>query len=148
MKPEIRIVPMGPEHIPALARLERLCFSVPWSEAGLSEELLNPAAVFSVAVQEEEILGYAGMHHLFDEGNIINIAVFPEHRRKGVASDLLFSLVRYGIDNSLARLTLEVRPSNAGAVALYESFGFEPVGRRRNFYSRPAEEGLVMVKRL
>ena len=65
-----------------------------------------------------------------------------------MASDLLFSLVRYGIDNSLARLTLEVRPSNAGAVALYESFGFEPVGRRRNFYSRPAEDGLVMVKRL
>ena len=148
MNPDVRIVPMSPAHIPTLAKLEKCCFSVPWTEAGLSEELLNPVAVFLVAQRAGEILGYAGMHHLLDEGNIINVAVFPERRRKGVASSLLFSLVRYGIENGLARLTLEVRPSNLGAVALYESFGFEQVGRRRGFYSKPPEDGLVMVKKL
>lgn len=142
---EILIVPMGPEHLDAAALLEQLCFSHPWSKSALEETLKNPCAYFFAAEWEGKTAGYAGMHCACGECYIDNIAVFPEYRRKGVASALLRSLIDCAKSENSEFLSLEVRPSNHGAIALYESFGFRREGVRKRFYSSPTEDALIMT---
>lgn len=139
------IVPMDRSHISQIAALERECFSTPWTEAMLEEALFNPQASFIVAEDGEgNILGYAGLHAVLDEGYIDNVAVAPDARRHGVASALLDVFCRFGAAN-LAFLTLEVRKSNAPAIALYEKHGFAAVGRRKNYYDAPREDAVLMT---
>jgi len=83
---------------------------------------------------------------VLDEGYIANIAVFPEHRRKGVAGQLLQVFMNFAEANRLAFLTLEVRASNQAAIALYANRGFEEVGRRKNYYEHPREDAIIMTK--
>lgn len=137
------IQPMTAAHIPALAELEKTCFSTPWSAAALAEELENSHAVFLVAVDAGAVRGYIGMHHLGDEGFIANVAVAPDARRQGVGKALLAAAAAYGRQHALYRLTLEVRASNAAAIALYESCGFVPDGIRPGFYRAPAEDAAI-----
>lgn len=135
---------MTAAHIPALAALERACFSRPWSEQALRDELDNPTAVFFVAVGETgDVLGYVGMHHILDEADITNVAVFPAARRQGVGRALIQAVADYALVQALVRVTLEVRASNAAAIALYEGFGFVQDGRRPRFYSDPTEDALL-----
>ena len=89
----MQILPMQERHLDDLARLEQICFSQPWSRASLLEEIENPTAVFLVAEEDGHTLGYSGMHVVCGEGYIDNIAVFPEARRKGVARQLINSLI-------------------------------------------------------
>ena len=142
----IQVVTMAEEHISALAQLERECFSDPWSEKALTEELSNPNAVFHVALIDGEVAGYVGMLHVLDEGDICNVAVFDRFRRKGVASALIQHLVDYGVENQLSFITLEVRESNIGAQKFYETMGFETIGVRKNFYDNPKEHAILMNK--
>ena len=114
--------------------------------AALTEELDNPHAVFLVAADGERVLGYAGMHHIGDEGYIDNVAVLPEARRQGVARLLMAALEAYGREHAMYRLTLEVRASNAAAISLYSKFGFEKVGERKDYYSSPKENAILMTK--
>ena len=140
------IVPMDRGHIPQIAALERECFSMPWSERLLEDALFDPQASFLVADDGEgNVLGYAGLHAILDEGYIDNIAVEPAARRHGVASALLDVFCRYGAAN-LAFLSLEVRASNQAAISLYEKFGFREVGRRRGYYQNPKEDALILTK--
>ena len=139
----MQIIPMTAEHIAALAALERACFSDPWSEAGLSEELDNPHAVFRVAVEGDTVLGYVGMHHLLDEGFITNVAVAPAARRRGVARALLADLAAYGTAHGLYRITLEVRVGNTPAITLYEGAGYTRDGVRPGFYRDPTEDAAI-----
>ncbi len=140
------ITPMVESDIPHLARLEAMCFSSPWSEEGIREELQNPNAVFLVAKRAGMVLGYLGFYHVLDEASIANVAVFPEARRSGVASALLQAAVDYSYRRGIARMTLEVRPSNIPARRLYESFDFEEVGQRRRFYTKPDEDALILAR--
>lgn len=143
---EIKVVAMTAAHVAELARLEQLCFSEPWSEAGLSAELSNETAFFRVAEDDGgNVLGYVGMHCVAGECYIDNVAVFPNARRKGAASVLLADLVQWAKQNNCAFVTLEVRPSNTGAIALYQKFGFSEAGRRRRFYRDPEEDGLILT---
>lgn len=140
------IVPMDRSHVPQIAQLEQLCFSAPWSEAMLEEELYNPQASFLVAEDEDgNVIGYAGLHAVLDEGYIDNIAVEPDARKHGVASSLLDVFCRFAASN-LAFLTLEVRASNDPAIALYQKYGFQEVGRRKNYYQHPAEDAILMTR--
>ena len=131
-----------------LEKLERLCFSRPWSRKMLAEELENQCAAFLVAQDGEtgQVIDYAGLLVVADEGYITNVAVFPEYRRQGVAAKLLAVFENFARGNHLAFLTLEVRPSNAAAIALYESFGFKQAGRRKNYYDLPKEDALILTK--
>ena len=140
------IVPMDRSHIPQIAALERECFSTPWTEAMLEEELYNPQASFIVAEDGEgNVLGYAGLHAVLDEGYIDNVAVEPDARRHGVASALLDVFCRFGAAN-LAFLSLEVRASNAPAIGLYEKYGFQRAGLRPNYYQKPAVDAVIMTR--
>ena len=143
---EYQLVPMDRSHLAGVAALERLCFTTPWNEAMLEEELFNDTASFIVAQGENgEVLGYAGLHVILDEGYIDNVAVRPEYRRQGIADRLLDVFCRFGEAN-LAFLTLEVRPSNTAAVALYEKHGFHEAGRRKNYYTDPVEDALLLTR--
>lgn len=145
---QVKIVPMAAEHLDRLEQLERMCFSRPWSKKMLAEELDNQCAAFLVAVEPEteKAVGYAGLLVVADEGYITNVAVDPSCRRQGVAAQLLQVFDNFAKSNHLAFLTLEVRPSNAAAIALYEGFGFREVGRRRNYYDLPKEDALILTK--
>ena len=140
------IVPMDRSHVPQVAALEKECFSSPWSEAMLEDALFDPQASFIVAEDEEgNILGYAGLHVILDEGYIDNIAVERDARRHGVASALLDVFCRFGAAK-LAFLTLEVRASNAPAIALYEKYGFQRAGLRPKYYDKPREDAVIMTR--
>lgn len=143
--PGIAIVPMHPDHLDSLADLESLAFSTPWSYDALAEELQNPLAVFLVAedVDAESAVGYLGMHHILDEGFITNIAVHPAYRRQGIARALIREAQDYAEAHNLTRLTLEVRASNAPAIALYEGMGFTYDGIRPGFYDSPKEDAAI-----
>ncbi len=143
----LQIVPMQAKHIEPLAEIEKLCFSRPWSYESLAEELSNPLAVFLVAEEDGAVAGYAGMHHVVDEGYITNVAVRPEFRRRGVATALVHALSAYADENGLTMLTLEVRASNRGAISIYRREGFAQEGERRDFYEDPSEDALILTKR-
>ena len=141
-----QIVPMDRSHIPQILALEQTCFSVPWTESMLTDALYDPQASFIVAEDEEgNILGYAGLHAILDEGYIDNVAVEPDARRHGVASALLEVFCRFGAAN-LSFLTLEVRASNAAAIGLYEKYGFHRAGLRPGYYQTPREDAVIMTR--
>lgn len=140
----VSVVPMAAEHVASLAELEQLCFADPWSEAGLSEELTNPCAVFFVALAiDGSVAGYVGMHKAADEGAIDNVAVHPAFRKRGVGKALVQSLIAHAKANGLAQITLEVRASNKAAIHLYETEGFTLWGKRNGFYNHPKEDALI-----
>ena len=96
--------------------------------------------------ETEKVIGYAGLLVAADEGYITNVAVDPSRRRQGVAAQLLRVFDDFARANHLAFLTLEVRPSNQAAIALYQGFGFIEAGRRRNYYDLPKEDALILTK--
>ena len=140
----LTVVPMAERHLPFLAKIEKACFSAPWSETALQEELGNPIAVFLVAESAGAVLGYAGMHVAVDEGYIDNVAVSPDYRRQGVGDALISAMMKEGQKRNLSRLTLEVRVSNAPARALYEKHGFILDGIRPGFYTAPKEDAAIL----
>ncbi len=137
------VVLMTEAHIETLAALERECFADPWSAKGLREELDNPCAHFLVAERGGEAVGYLGTHIVADEMSVTNIAVFPRHRREGVAHALLHEARQYAEQQHLSRITLEVRVSNAAAISLYEGEGFVKDGVRPGFYAHPTEDAAI-----
>ncbi len=141
-----QIVPMKEKHLPQVAALEKRCFPAdPWSEELFRSALESSnTAVLLAEGADGEVLGYAVLSAVLDEGSLDNIAVHPGFRRCGVADALLSACVRFGREH-LAFLTLEVRPSNAPAVLLYEKHGFIPVGRRKHYYDAPKEDALLMT---
>ena len=141
------IIPMTNEHLDEIAELERRCFSDPWSRQMLVEHMKNECAATIVAQGEDgTVLGYAGLLSVLDEAYITNIAVRPEYRRQGIASQLLDVFTRFAEGNKMAFLTLEVRDTNAAARALYAKHGYEEVGRRKNYYDHPKEDAIIMTR--
>ncbi len=139
---------MKPSDIGQAIKLERICFSMPWSESMFISELNNPACSYFAAFNNGELIGYSGMLAVLDEGYISNIAVHPEHRRQGAGSALMNALIEKAAGKELAFLTLEVRESNTAAILLYEKFGFVRVGKRRGYYERPKEDAVLMTLNL
>ena len=141
-----QIVPMDRSHIPQIVQLEQTCFSVPWTEGMLTDALFDPQASFIVAEDDGgNVIGYAGLHAILDEGYIDNVAVEPDARRHGVASALLEVFCRFAAAN-LAFLTLEVRASNSAAIGLYEKHGFQRAGLRPGYYQKPKEDAVIMTR--
>lgn len=143
---EMQVVSVEREHIKSIAELEQACFSEPWSEETLLSAF-KTGTKFFVAVKNNKVLGYLGISCIIDEGYITNVAVFPEYRRLGVASALLNRVFSHARDEGLSFVSLEVRESNEGAIALYEKYGFKTEGKRKNFYTAPLEDALIMTKR-
>ena len=140
------IIPMTAETVPAVSKLENACFSTPWSEKSIREEMNNEWAFWLTAMEGESLLGYIGIQFGLDGGDIMTIATEPELRGKGIGKKLVLAAVEQLQEKHLGYLTLEVRPSNSPAIALYESLGFREVGRRKKYYRDPVEDALLMTK--
>lgn len=138
------IVKMTKEHVPEVAEIEKLCFSDPWSEHALSESIACDYAHFSVYLENGKVIGYMGFYALFDEGSVTNVATHPDYRGRGVGTALMQHTIELCRKRSVESITLEVRESNITAQRLYEKCGFERVGVRKNFYSLPRENALIM----
>ena len=128
-----------------LAALDKRCFAVPWSQQSFLEETENRLATYIIAREDNKIIGYCGFWRVGDEVQITNIAVLPEYRRCGTASAMIDEMIAECDDAE--QIVLEVRESNTAAIGLYEKYGFESAGVRKNFYRSPTENGIVMIRR-
>ena len=144
----MEIVKMDEGHVAAIAELEKLCFSDPWSVTSIATELQSRLSYWLVAVENGEVVGYIGSQSVLGESDMMNVAVHPDHRRKGIAESLVNSLSCDLKERGNVCLTLEVRASNASAIALYEKLGFQQVGLRKNYYRNPKEDALILRKSL
>lgn len=140
----IRIREMQFDDLDEVMQIEEASFSVPWTANGFFTFLIREDALFLSAVEEEEIVGYIGLIMAGPEADITNVAVKESCRRKGVGKLLVGEMLRLAKDRGVEDIFLEVRVSNDPAIRLYRSFGFEPVGLRKDYYEQPREDASVM----
>lgn len=145
MTQPLRFVPAGSGLTRALADLERVCFSDPWSEADFGRGLDNPLLCTLAALDAgDRVCGYLTGSLLPPEGEIWRLAVSPDCRRAGIGRALTETFLKIGGQRNCERFYLEVRASNSAAIGLYAACGFVPCGRRRNYYKNPAEDAVLM----
>ena len=142
----MRIVTMNPAHVAQIAQIEKVCFSDPWSEKSVASERENELSLWLGAEEDGQVCGYVGSQTVLGETDMMNVAVSPEFRRKGIAEALVNALVEALKAKGSHCLTLEVRASNSPARALYEKLGFSRIGTRKNYYRNPKEDGLILRK--
>ena len=133
-------------HVTQIAELETICFSDPWSEKSIGSELENKLSFWLVAMEGDRVAGYVGSQTVLDETDMMNIAVHPDYRRKGIAEALVTALIARLKEQGSTSLMLEVRASNEPARKLYEKMGFVQVGRRPNYYRNPKEDAYILRK--
>ena len=144
----IEILPYTKEHLEQVYEIEQLSFSVPWSKGILADIPDLTWIKFYVVVEDGEVIAYCGMNHVMDEGEIINIAVHPDHRGRGIGDLMMREMIAYSEANNIVTLMLEVRESNTAARKLYKKYGFYEVGKRPKYYSKPDEDAILMNKEL
>lgn len=139
---------MQMQDVDQVTALEESCFSMPWKKQDFIDILSNDNRVYLVAVENETILGGCMLTDIVGEGDISNVAVLESMRGQGIATVLLREILQIGIQQrGIKEFTLEVRQSNAAAIALYENAGFVSEGIRPNFYEQPKENAVIMWKR-
>ena len=144
----MRILPMDGSAAAQVAALERETFSLPWDEPSIRAELDNPLSLWLTALDGGTVLGYVGSQTCFDDTDILNVAVRPDCRRRGIAEALMRELERLLPLRGAQRITLEVRASNDPAIRLYEKLGYAQVGLRKGYYEKPREDAIIMQKEL
>ena len=142
------IVPMQEAHIAQIAALEKQCFSDPWSETSVRSELSNPLSLWLVAEDGGKVVGYVGSQSVAPEADVMNLAVAPEWRSRGIGRALMTALIAQLHSRGITALFLEVRVGNTPAQNLYRSLGFVEVGRRPKYYVNPTEDALILRKEL
>lgn len=139
------IVPFDGSMVDGIAEIENECFSAPWTKESIAEELKNDTAHFLCATARKQVIGYIGVHEVAGEGYIANVAVKKQYRNRGIASALMEEAENGAKERGCEFISLEVRKSNLSAISLYEKRGYVLVGERKNFYSNPTENGLIMT---
>jgi [ribosomal protein S18]-alanine N-acetyltransferase len=140
--------PMEVDDLPEMLAIERASFSAPWSGALFLQELRVPFSRIVVARRPDgSILGYVCRWLVADEVHVLNVAVRPEERRRGIGVALVGEVLREAVKSAAAVVVLEVRRHNVAARALYAALGFEPVGQRRDYYGA-GEDALIMQRTL
>ena len=131
--------------VETIEKLEQCCFSQPWSYESIYQDIVgNDRAVYIVAETEGQVIGYAGLWIIVDEGHITNVAVSPDYRRNSVGNTIITALLQVTEDMGVKRHTLEVRKSNQAAINLYEKQGFTEAGERKGYYEDNGEDALIM----
>ena len=146
---EIVIIPMNESHLRDVAQIESVSFSTPWSENLFALSLADTVnqSCFTALV-DGKVGGYIILLHYFDEGELLNIATSPEMRKNGIAKKLMDKMISVMKEKEINRILLEVRESNVPAKTLYESYGFSSIAVRKNYYSKPTENAIVMEKHI
>lgn len=142
----MEILEMTQGVVAQVAQLENLCFSDPWSEKSVASELSNPLSLWLVAMEGERLAGYVGSQSVEGEADMMNVAVHPDFRRRGVGEALVNALVAALAEKGVHSLTLEVRVSNESAIGLYKKLGFSQAGLRKNYYRQPKEDAYILRK--
>ena len=138
----MRIRPLSYSDLPAVIAIERRSFPAPWSLAMFVLELSKPSSVCLAAVDEEGLVGYLVCSRYADVWHLMNVAIAPDRRRRGISTELIERL--FDENGPDARYTLEVRVSNRTAITMYEGFGFQWAGVRRRYYRDNGEDALIM----
>ena len=138
----LRLRRLSYSDLPAVISIERRSFPTPWSLAMFVLELSKPSGICLAAEDDEGLVGYLVCSRYEQVWHLMNVAVSPDHRRRGVATELIRRL--FDEAGAGSRFTLEVRVSNIGAIAMYERFGFRSAGRRRRYYNDNGEDALIM----
>jgi ribosomal-protein-alanine N-acetyltransferase len=128
----------------AIEEIERIAYPTPWSRSMFAGELAKPSSVCLGAFSDNRLVGYLIVSRYVDAWHVMNVAVAPAQRRQGIAAALLERLFTLTGEDNRRGYTLEVRVSNAGAIALYERLGFESRGVRRGYYTDNREDALIM----
>ena len=131
----------------ALGELAKQVFTMPWSENAFAHLTEDRDSIFIVALEGDMLIGGCGLTHIGLEGDIHNVMVSPEYRRKGIATQMMAVLLEEGVKQGIEEFTLEVRVSNAAAIKVYEKMGFVSEGIRPRFYEQPVEDAMIMWKR-
>mgnify|MGYP000727998349 CR=1 FL=1 len=130
--------------LPQVCAIEQESFSEPWSEESFAKSLKEANNHYIVVEKDGEIVAYCGYWGIAGEGHIYNVAVKKEYRRQHIGYRMLKALLLEAADRGISSFTLEVRAGNEAAIGLYESLGFKRVGIRRDFYSKPREDAVIM----
>lgn len=145
---DLKIKPMALQHLPQVRQIEQASFSSAWSITAFLKELANESAYYYVGFQGQEIVGYVGSWVLKNELHITNLAVAPDYRRQGAATQFLQFMYAKASEENLNKVSLEVRVSNKSAQRLYIKEGFIKVNRKPNYYKDNGEDAVVMWKQL
>lgn len=138
------IAELKSEDAACVAEIERMIFTMPWSENGFRSSIESPDTEYLGVWIENEMVAYCGFLQSFEEADITNVAVHPDYRQRGIAFAMLKELMEKGKKRGIERYTLEVRAGNAAAIHLYEKLGFASAGIRKNFYEKPKEDAVIM----
>ena len=134
-----------PKDAEDIYQIEKLCFPDPWSRDAIRYELTeNPRAFYIVADLKGQVVGYAGLWWIEDEGHITNVAVRPGFRNRKIGEGIIGVMLDFTIGEGIRHHTLEVRRSNTAAINLYEKFGFQTEGVRKGYYANNKEDALIM----
>ncbi len=140
--------PMTMQDLDCVIEIEKQCFTDPWSKESFESSLKEKAAhlmVMTTNANPKQTVGYCCLYETLGDGDIVNVAIDPEMRKKGLGHRMIFELMRYGRSLNVERFFLEVRESNIAGLKLYEGLGFEVCGMRKNFYSNPTENAVLMT---
>ena len=138
----MKIQKLTPDYVSAVAAIEKRCFSNPWSETAVNAELENHCSEIYIALVDGTAAGYANIYTVLDEMDIVRVAVLPEYRRQGIAAEILKTVLA----EKQGTVYLDVRESNHPAISLYKSLGFVDTGVRKNYYTNPTENAILMMR--
>lgn len=136
----------GPRDLEGIYALEVESFASPWSKESLALDLKNPLSHYVVLEEDGDLLAYGAFMVLADEGHILNLAVAKDYRGQGHGKTLMEAMIQAAKDRGVRAMTLEVRPSNKPALGLYDFYGFEIKGRRKNYYGDNHEDAYILWK--
>jgi [ribosomal protein S18]-alanine N-acetyltransferase len=139
---EIRVLDLS--DLTAIETIEQKAYPTPWSRSMFASELAKPTSICLGAFEGQDLVGYVINSRYVDAWHVMNVAVDPEHQRRGVATALLERLFELTRDDERRGYTLEVRVSNEDAIGLYEKLGFDSRGIRRGYYTDNREDALIM----
>ena len=142
----MKIIEAHSEHLDDVLNLEKLCFSTPWTEGQLLSEIESEYGCIFIKYDGEVPVGYSIYHMAGDQAELYRIATAPDKRGQGTADELMKTGIMWAKEQNAESIFLEVRVSNAPAIALYKKYGFQEVGLRPNFYSAPREDAIIMTR--
>lgn len=142
----ISVRSMEEQDIEQILLIEQCSFPAPWTSNAYLSELKNKFASYFVLLNQEQVIGYAGMWLFAGESHITTIAVHPDYRSRGYGRLLMVTLIEHSLKHNVDTMVLEVRVSNNTAIRLYHSLGFKKIGMRRNYYKETHEDAIVMLR--
>lgn len=145
---EVQIRDLMPEDVQSVLAIEKASFTTPWSEILFMNEIFKPRSLPRVAVIGETIVGYICANYLLDEGHILNVTVHPDFRKKGIATRLVLQMIDLLDKESCRTIFLEVRLTNNAAIGMYQKAGFRIISARKNYYTLPVEDAVIMALQL